>query len=358
MNKIIGIIIGIVVLVGIGWFVMVRDDSSDTSDVVQDNNSNTGTVQNPTQARAPIVLADQKAIPTDTTAVVTGKVTPNGAITSYWYEYGTTPDMGKMTTRHMLGSGFSAISSPAYITGLTKDTTYYFRLNAENQFGKVSNGKHSFVTSSEFTPIVGKISTAKTLPATSITRTSADLHGEVLPNQADTQYWFEYGPTVNLGNISSFSSAGKGTATLPVAASLSNLSPSTTYYFRINSQNIFGTVNGVVLNFETSGPSNTAVPTASTVSATSVTDSTANLRGIVNAKGANTNYWFEYSTDSGFKASALKTTEKAAVGSGEIDVPVSAMASPLLSKTTYYFRVVAENSLGTTRGDSMNFKSK
>lgn len=356
MSKTFGIIIGILVLVGVGWLIF-RD--SDPDIIVQVPNSSTGTNANSTQTSAPVVVTNKNAIPTDTTVVVTGTVNPNGAITSYWYEYGTTPSMDKVTVKQTLGSGFNVISSPAYITGLTKNTLYYFRLNAENQHGKVSNGTLTFTTSdSVSTPPPGSLPTTKSLPATNIARTSADLHGEVTPNQADTQYWFEYGPTANLGNTSNFVVAGKGTSKLPVAASLSGLNPATTYYFRLNAQNLFGTVNGTTLNFVTDGPAISATPLSVTLSATSITDSTANLRGTINPKGANTSYWFEYSTDSEFKAPALKVTEKASVGSGITDVPVSAMASPLLSNTKYYFRVVSENSHGTTRGDSMTFTSE
>jgi hypothetical protein len=45
---------------------------------------------------------------------------PGGAITAYWYEYGTTKDLGKKTAVQVVGSGYTAIATPGYITGLTQ----------------------------------------------------------------------------------------------------------------------------------------------------------------------------------------------------------------------------------------------
>ncbi|MDO8582416.1 MAG: hypothetical protein Q7R63_00250 [bacterium] len=91
----------------------------------------------------------------------------------------------------------------------------------------------------------------RTAAATGVTRTSANLHGDVVPNGATTQFWFEYGASADLGNATALASIGDGTVKTPVSLSVSGLNPLTTYWFRLNAQNQFGTVNGSIMTFKT-----------------------------------------------------------------------------------------------------------
>lgn len=363
MNKTVTIVGGIVIIVLIGSILYMNRSNIDTSNNATSNpitnttgNINTG--GGTTQAGIPRVVTNQKAIPTDTTVVLTGQVTPNGSPTSYWYEYGTTANMGNKTANQVLGSGFMAVYAPSYITGLTKDTTYYFRLDAINQYGQVSDGQYSFTTTHGYLPPVGTAPTTKTLSANNILRSTANINGEVTPNKADTQYWFEYGKTTDLGNTSALSSAGNGSVKKSVSISLSNLDPLTTYYFRLNAQNQFGTINGSILNFKTLGPTAANAPAVTTGNTTAVTSSKATLHGTVNPNLADTKYWFEYSTDPLLGSALLHSTEQTSVGTGSATKSVQADISGLNSKTTYYFRLVAQNNLDTIRGSRMTFKTK
>ena len=204
-------------------------------------------------AAPPVATTNATVVPTDTTVVVTGTVNPNGASTDYWYEYGVGTSMGKQTAKQTVGSGRTAILAPGYITGLTKSTTYYYRLVAQSAEGKSTGEQESFRTSGvpSPTPTQATLPTAKTFPADGITRTGAALRGEVNPNGGVTQYWFEYGRSKNLGNTTAIVSVGNGTQSSIVSAQ-PKLTPNTTYFFRMNAQNEFGTVNGTVMTFTTS----------------------------------------------------------------------------------------------------------
>lgn len=306
----------------------------------------------------PVATTNATVAPTDTTAVVTGTVIPKGALTTYWYEYGTTQSLGKKTADQMVGSGYVSIPSPGYITGLTKNTTYYFRLVAENQYGRAT-GAQNTVKTTEGTPApVGGVPTSKTLAANGITRTAANLSGEVNPKQASTQYWFEYGKNAALGNTTAFVSVGDGSAVISASAAVTNLDPATTYYYRLNAQNQFGTVNGTILTFKTPGPPVTAVPVVTTQVATLVTGTSATLRGTVHPYGTPTKYWFEYGTDAQFGTGSTKTTPEKQAGSGSLTVSIDAKVSSLLPGTTYYYRTVAQNAGGTVRGTSESFTTK
>lgn len=199
---------------------------------------------------APDAATNETFTPTDTTAVVTGTVNPNGANTTYWYEYGVGTSLGKQTAKQTVGSGRVAILAPGYITGLTKSTTYYYRLVAENQYGKSTGSQNTLRTPPTGAPPTGTVPTAKTFPANGITKTSALLRGEVNPNKGMTQYWFEYGRTNRLGNTTAFISLGNGSASI-VATAEPSLNANTTYYFRVNAQNEYGTVNGAIMSFKT-----------------------------------------------------------------------------------------------------------
>lgn len=210
--------------------------------VVQDNEDIAG--------KAPDATTSSAVAPTDTTAVVTGTVNPNGGSTDYWYEYGVGTSMGKQTAKQNVGSGRVAFVAPDYITGLAKSTTYYYRLVAENQYGKRTGEQNTFRTSSSSAVPAGAIPTAKTFPADAITKSSATLRGEVNPNKGTTQYWFEYGRTNRLGNTTQLIAIGNGDASI-VGTAEPRLNANTTYYFRINAQNEYGTVNGTIMSFKT-----------------------------------------------------------------------------------------------------------
>lgn len=365
MKSTTAVIGGLVVVVIVGVFIFYGSGnanlfSTSTTSTPTTSTNTDNTVPDETKTPGtPMAVTDSAASPTDTTVVVSGNVTPNGAFTSYWYEFGTTANLGNKSSTHMLGSGYAAITAPAYITELSKDTTYYFRLVAQNQLGTSAGLQYAFHTSNLGTlPPVGSAPTAKTLPATGITRTTANMAGEVTPNKASTLYWFEYGQSANLGLTSSLQSVGNGSTAVPASFSTSNLAPATTYYYRLNAQNQFGTVNGAIRTFRTSGPAVSASPVVTTQVASPVATTTATLRGTVNSYGTETSYWFEYSTNVGFSSPSLKTTAKTSAGAGTTTTSVEADITGLISKTKYYYRVVAQNSTGTVRGGREPFETK
>jgi hypothetical protein len=71
----------------------------------------------------------------------------------------------------------------------------------------------------------------------------------------------------------------------------------------------------------------------------------------VNANGLSTTAWFEYGAISGSYGS--KSNMKAVTGS--TDATVSASISGLTAGTTYYYRIAAKNSVGTSYGTEMEF---
>lgn len=92
-------------------------------------------------------------------------------------------------------------------------------------------------------------------------------------------------------------------------------------------------------------------PSVVTGSSTNVTFHSATLNGTVNANELTTTAWFQYGTTIGYYDNTSSTQGV----SGSSDTTVSINIGGLLTGTSYYYRLVAENSAGTTYGSEMSF---
>jgi hypothetical protein len=244
---------GVLILAGIGYTIWSNYNSPQVVLNTQNQTTTTATDTtsvNVSQPSPPVVQTNSGAAPYISTVVVSGTVNPNGALTTYWYEYGKTTALGTKTSSYFLGSGYGTFYAPAYIIGLSSNTNYYFRLSANNSIGTVSGAIYSFKTSNTPAP-TGTAPTASTTSASNITKTTVNLNGQINPKNSITTFWFEYGLTSNLGTVTSFQTSDNNSSSSAVSASLSNLKPSTKYYFRLNAQNQFGTVSGDSASFTT-----------------------------------------------------------------------------------------------------------
>jgi hypothetical protein len=70
-----------------------------------------------------------------TAAVLNGTVDPEGKVTSYFFQYGTSTAYGLQTSPASAGSGTGNVAVHKAITGLTPGTTYHYRLVAQNASG-------------------------------------------------------------------------------------------------------------------------------------------------------------------------------------------------------------------------------
>jgi len=92
--------------------------------------------------------------------------------------------------------------------------------------------------------------TVSTLPATSITASSATLNSSVVPNGVTTTIYFQYGPTTSYGSTTI--SGNIGTSAGDYGTVITGLSANTPYHFRIVAYNSTGTSYGSDLTFTTS----------------------------------------------------------------------------------------------------------
>jgi DNA-binding beta-propeller fold protein YncE len=133
-----------------------------------------------------------------------------------------------------------------------------------------------------------------------------------------------------------------------VTADLTGLSPKTTYDFRLVAANANGSNHGQDRSFRTSAP-----PVIDSTSFTGVALTRAILNGQVNPEGSDTTFHFEYGTTTAYGTSA--PVPDGDLGGGSSDQVASTTISGLSPGTTYHFRLVAHNGLGTTDGPDFAF---
>ncbi|MEK7604560.1 MAG: hypothetical protein AAB442_02075 [Patescibacteria group bacterium] len=350
-----GLIIGAFVIIGGIGYLVYGSSSGEPAPTA----TTTPPVVTPSVVRTPVApfgTTGTLVVASNATAVVTGTVIPNGAFTSYWYDYGRTESLGALTTEQSVGSGYASIATPGIITGLAANTTYFYRLSAQNGYGTVRGVTYSFMTNQN-PPITGLGPTIRTDAATAVTRTTAVASGQVNPNSHETTYWFEYGETAELGETTVLQSAGNGSGAKSVSVMLSGLKPMTAHYFRVNAQNQFGTMTGGTNRFTTSGPIGTTPPPAilsvTTAAATTVTDTGVLLNGSLNPNGGTVTYWFQYGADPLGGSILGSTTHTTLSGSGV--KKVSAKLTTLTQRTKYYYQLIVNNGSTTVRGAIVSF---
>ena len=186
-----------------------------------------------------------------------------------------------------------------------------------------------------------------TNPATYIASFSARLKGSVDPHGLTTTVYFQYGTTISYGLTTAIQSK-TGNTYQNVAATISGLTASTTYHFRIVATNSAGTRYGSDRTFTTL--SATGPPVVITNPATNVASFSATLNGSVDPHGLTTNVHFQYGTTTSY---GLTTAIQSKTGNAYQNV--AANISGLTASTTYHFRIVATNSAGTRYGADRTF---
>ena len=99
-----------------------------------------------TPAEPPVAVTGAADSLTETTANLNGSVDPNGTATTYHFEYGTSAGYGLVTPEADAGAGTDPAAVQAPITGLTRNTTYHYRLVATQGTVPVFGADRTFRT--------------------------------------------------------------------------------------------------------------------------------------------------------------------------------------------------------------------
>ncbi|MGE5406740.1 MAG: FISUMP domain-containing protein [Methanosarcina sp.] len=236
----------------------------------------------------------------------------------------------------------SAMSFTSNITGLLPNTTYYVRAYATNSAGVSYGLTKSFKTT-------GDKASPFTHAASAVQTTIATLNGIVNANSLETTVTFEYGISVNYGNIAlAQQSPLTGSTNENVSANLTQLTPGTIYHFRIKAVNTLGTTYSDDVTFTTTG----LTPSVVALDASNITITSSTLNGQVNPNSLETTVTFQYGITTSYGNSVTVVQSPL---TGALPENVSAQLTSLTPGTNFHFRLKAVNLLGTTYSDDISF---
>ena len=288
-----------------------------------------------TISSAPPVTTNTATNVSYTSATLNGSANPGGISANGQFTWSTSPSLsgGTTTASQSLGSGSSPVPMTAALTGLLPHTTYYFRASATNIVGTTQGGILSFTTGNH-PPVAGNDSFAAAAG-------SAPFNLDVLANDSDAD-----------GDTLSFSATTNGTyGTVSTLGSTLTYTPGTNYQGNDSftysiSDGAGGTATATVTLYR--------APTVATLAASGVSYTTATLNATVNPSALATSGQFSYST-SPTLASGVVTTSTQSFGAGTSNAAATAALTGLLPHTSYYYRITATNSVGTSQGAILSF---
>lgn len=207
----------------------------------------------------------------------------------------------------------------------------------------------------------GKAPQVTTLGTSSLSKGGVVLHGMLETQNAESYYAFQYGPTTNLGDATRYAPIDGSTSAIEVMLATWDLTPGTTYYYRLVAQNAFGKVQGTIKNFVTlnaTGPftfnydqalissSDARAPQVVTQEASSVSSNSAVLNGVLNTRNVETYYSFQY----GLTDRLGYETRVAPIAASMTSENIALAAYNLNPATQYYYRLHAHNEFGIVYG--------
>ena len=280
-------------------------------------------------ARAPTVETVGATHIAARSARIRGRVNPRGFDTQVWFEWSTDPsleDPQVTEPRHLSASSKETLVGHN-LADLEPGTRYYFRVLASNEVGEAQGDIRSFATAEA---VVAEIQVEPAELELGILET-AQLTAVVLDAGGDE---------VNVDV--EWSSSDEEVVTVTAQGEVQGqVEGSATIEARVG--DVVAQAQVVVV---------AAPPLVETLEAADVTEASARLRGSVNPSGLETTAWFEWSAN----AELLEpiTTASMDLAPSAEDVAVDHELADL-QPGTYYYRVVAENEVGTSAGEVLQF---
>lgn len=293
---------------------------------------------------------------TPESVALTGTLNPDGFDTHYYFQWGTTSAYGSTTPVPPgtdAGTGTSTIEAETALSSLAVNSTYHYRLVGENRFGTTYGADETFTTSGPPRITIE--------PVSGVGQHEATIHAQINPDGLATTYHVEYGDTTNYGTEVPAGGKAIGSGSVPVAvsAALIELKVGTTYHYRVVAEN-----NADHGTSTTSDQTLTTLASApvDTMFTSDVGSDEAVLHARINPLGNDTHYYFQYGTQACDPNPSACTNAPAPpgedIGSGTQGVPGEARATGLKTGTTYHYRVIDTNTLGTTEGPERTFTTQ
>ncbi|HTC58832.1 MAG TPA: hypothetical protein VK691_01815 [Solirubrobacteraceae bacterium] len=293
-------------------------------------------------------------------ATLNASLEPDAFLTKYHLEYGLSSSYGTQgNVEESSAAQGVVVAAQAVLTGLEPAQTYDCRLVASREIEGVTRtafgGNGTFKTAAEPPAIIGQESSR-------IGTHSVQLNAKIDPENSATTYQIEYvaageycagcANPYEHGAKTPSGEVGANVAYDAVQQTLEGLAPDTTYHYRVVASNApepgTGTSIGADATFTTASQGALVVTTAA---ASGVTLTSATLSGSVNPEGGAASYVFEIGGSEAYGTDISGLVP----GSDSLPHEVALRLEGLAPDTTYYYRLSATNSNGTSYGQAVTF---
>jgi hypothetical protein len=283
---------------------------------------------------------------TGTEATLNGELNPGAsATTGYEFTYGQNENCEGAATEPGAEATGQSLKVSTLVTGLEPNREYSFCVVAthtEEEVTETAAGAPVKFKTAVIAPAVDGQSTS------GITPFEARLEALVNANNEATSCHFEYGPTTSYGTtIPCEPETLEGFGDQGVGATIAGLEAKTTYHFRVVLENASkeatqGTDQEVsTLTLE--------APLIDSESFSTVTASGATLEAQINPNYQESTFSFEFATNEALSG-ATTVAGAAPLPAGFGDQAVSAPVTGLQTRTTYYYRALAQNKASEEAG--------
>ncbi len=300
-----------------------------------------------------------------------GEVNPFAvANTNAWFEWGRTCTLGTQTPPKGLASIEGALAVEAPIEGLRPAESFCDQVVGSDQHvqspEKLTGERATFKTPAVPAKIIG-------VPQASFAgSSSAVLFGELNPENAGTEYFFEYAPETQPGEstlaacpgIKTDAAACPRVASTPVGETslygkegvtlqASGLQPGTVYHYRLAASNAGGQSTGKGAGQEgsfTTAPAPAVSAVTGAVSGIGTTSATAS--GTIDPDGQPATYTFELGV---YEGAATRYEVVISGPTGTVTEAESLLLSGLQPGTQYAYRITVTSGYGTATGQPVTF---
>jgi hypothetical protein len=326
-------------------------------------------VQFPTLPAPPKVDGESVSSLTPISATLEAQINANNETTTYTLEYADKE--AKLGTAaatvfkgEISGYGDQGVSA-ATENVLTPNTTYFYRVTAENAQSK-TEGKPAQGTIQSFkTPpaVAPKIEPGSEHAVVGVGGHNVTFEVKVDPENLEATIVFEYatnesvllegnGSKVSGGSIPPVGFYWEGISGFAVG-----LQPGTSYYFRVAATNIGGTADGPVATFSTPPAPlvEETLPEATEITAHTAVITNITINPQIEAPAEEATYYVLYGTTEAYDHATPAPVHPGA-GYGLTGKPVPAITlTGLTPGTTYHYAIVAHNLNGTTTSADHQF---
>lgn len=271
---------------------------------------------------------------------LSGNMDPHGGEISYWFEWGVDPNLNSPTptSKQLIQSGQSGLTNVSqWHDNFIPEKIYYYRIVADGGTGPVKGEIKSFY--------ISNFNSGPNVNASYGVREAHLISIIYLPH-AEFEVWFEYATNPYFDNaITTLSEVIKldyWEMYESVPKHVTNLSPDTTYYYRVHYKDIGS--NSITISGSQFTTLPYSPPVISNIELVTNDSGEVIVNALINSSGIRTSARVEWSTSPEFSPASYSFNHHI-VDYMVTDYELTKKLSGLSSGTTYYYKVTAWNDI-------------